>query len=79
MTTIILLSHDRWYEVADYDTAARTILDVYRLERDASEVANCGNFGTLGEERLIVRAERPANIVVGFERAPEIPLRDERT
>jgi hypothetical protein len=76
MDKIHLLSHDRWYEMANYDPATRAIIDVYRPETGISEIPRSGNFGTLGRERLIVRATGIDEIKVGFEQDSEFDLRE---
>jgi len=71
---IKLQSHDRWYEIADYDMEKRTIIRVYEPEVEADSAALSGHFGSLGKERLIVRVQRPDQILVGFEGEQEFPL-----
>jgi len=61
---IKLHSHDHWYEIADYDIERRAIIRVYQPEVEAHSVATSGHFGSLGREKLIVRIQRPAQILV---------------
>lgn len=74
MSIIHLLSHDRWYEMAQYDLSTRTIIDISRPNIEISELPRSGNFGTIGEQRLIVRATGPQGMAVGFEQEPEFDL-----
>lgn len=62
--------------MADYDLSTHTIVDVYRPQIDISEIPRSGNFGTLGTDRLIVRARGIEDITIGFERQPEFDLRE---
>lgn len=79
MSDVIRLhSHDHWQEIADYDPVMRTIMRVYEPEVEAHSVATSGHFGSLGNERLIVRIQRPEQIMVGFEGDQEFPLGDVR-
>ena len=71
---IKLHSHDRWHEIADYDMEERSITRVYEPEVAAYSVATAGHFGSLGQDRLIVRIQRPNQILVGFEGEQEISL-----
>lgn len=75
MEVIHLLSHDKWYEMADYDASAHAITDIYRPGDGISEIPRSGNFGTLGNERLIVRATGIDEIKIGFEYQAEFDLR----
>ena len=75
MSNVIQLhSHDRWYEIADYDVDSRTIVRVYRPEVEAYAVKTSGDFGSIGGERLVVRVQHPEQILVGFEGDQEFSL-----
>ena len=72
---VVLTSHDRWLDVADYDVESHVIGDVRHLG-DVGELRQLpvtGKFGTTGPERLIVRFDRrDARLLIGFERHPEL-------
>ncbi|BBX46280.1 hypothetical protein GCM10009641_48660 [Mycobacterium cookii] len=75
MNVIRLLSHDKWYEMADYDTSAHTIVNIYRPDGEISEIPRSGIYGTLGNDRLIIHASGVGEIEIGFENDAEFDLR----